>query len=125
MDREKLEEIDRLIHEKVMASQNIESCPTCGYDGHWSAYVTHNNKRPPFYSTDIAAAWLVVEKMHSHPKPVLMLAAPQQDYVGEKWRAEFCRKWWDEKNPYEYKCSADTAPLAICLAALRAVGFEI
>lgn len=72
------------------------------------------------YSTDIAAAWKVVEKMHSHPKPVLMLAAPQQDYVNEKWRAEFCRKFWTTDLPYEWAVSAETAPLAICLAAIAA-----
>lgn len=75
-----------------------------------------------FYSTDISAAWEVVEKMHEHPKPVLMLVAPQQDYNNEKWRAEFSRKGWDEKSPYHYAASAETAPHVICLAALRFFG---
>lgn len=107
-------ELDTLVAEKVMGlKEDYLSCPTCKYDG-----VMGGLGYLP-YSTDITAAWLVVEKMHTHPKPVLQLAAPQQDFCNERWRAEFSRKWWHEGSPYEYACNGETAAHAICLAALH------
>jgi hypothetical protein len=57
-------EIDRLIAEKVMGQERTASCPlgdpTC--DGKYEPQVGHWPCLPP-YSTDIAAAWEVVEHL--------------------------------------------------------------
>lgn len=64
-----------------------------------------------FYSTDIAAAWEVVEKLHLCELGMLV------DGEGSaSWRCVFGGPAFAE---------AHTAPLAICLAALKAVGVEV
>jgi hypothetical protein len=71
---------------------------------------------PPHYSTDITAAWEVVEKL---------------DLLGEweLWRHTdpYTKepKWIVGRADYEQGetyAVADTAPLVLCLAALKAVG---
>lgn len=70
------------------------------------------------YSTDIAAAWQVVEKLKLHPKAaeygVMVGASPNGGY--------FC--WLASRDCEAAKIYAagDTGPHAICLAALRARG---
>lgn len=72
------------------------------------------------YSTDIAAAWEVVEKIRLNAT---------LDHIEERheaegvWVVQFCAKtsnepWWHE---HAY---GDTVPLAICRAALLAVGVK-
>jgi len=65
------------------------------------------------YSTDIAAAWEVVEKFIS--EGVSIYRDDRQPSKG-KWYALFGDGCGVE---------ADTVPLAICLAALKAVGVEV
>lgn len=70
----------------------------------------------PAFSTDIAAAWLVVEKMHALGWYFVLL---------ERWLAIFGREEWTNNIFYAREvpsASADTAPLAICNAALAALG---
>ena len=68
----------------------------------------------PAYSTDIAAAWGVVEQLCSQDRDFAVAYVRAQN----EWCVEFsfgvaiCREF------------ADTAPLAICLAALQAVGYD-
>ena len=76
----------------------------------------------PAYSTDIRAAWEVVEKMAEGEGWQLSLNGP----IGG-WRAE-CT-WWGCSIPLigvrknlHHKAEAATAPMAICLAALKAKG---
>lgn len=61
-------------------------------------------------STDIAAAWQVVGKLRERGFGFSL---------NDAWIA------WFLAAPNEYQASADTAPHAICLAALRAVGAEV
>lgn len=70
----------------------------------------------PKYSTDIAAAWEVVEFFHPNFSVDLSYDDPQT--VEEiKWCCELCAN----KEPYDdFEARADTAPLAICRAALLA-----
>lgn len=60
--------------------------------------------RLPNYSTDIASAWAVVEKL---AKPLKVV------WTGRVWVCEVFEEPYSEE--------ADTAPLAICRAALEAV----
>ena len=71
----------------------------------------------PFYSTDIAAAWLVVERVATIDKgepgglEVAVIRYP------DRWECHI------ETNSAAFLCieEASTAPLAICLATLRAI----
>lgn len=67
--------------------------------------------RVPHYSTDIAAAWLVVERMTSQGWWL------EIDHGGVDWKITFYGLG-DDPFPTE---RADTAPEAICRAALEAV----
>jgi len=107
-----LRKIDALIAEHVM-DRDVE----------WR-YITeqHNDEEPikwsvpmldgwecPHYSTDISAAWEVVEKY----KEYFCVSR-----VGDKkWMAVLTGDEWDEVK-------AGSAPLVICLAALKVEGID-
>jgi ABA sandwich protein len=120
-------ELDALIADKVM---KLILCPNwepinLGSAGglHLQKMCTHKDKScvpwrdgfeefSPRYSTDIASAWEVVEKLR--PKVLQLFEYPQ------RWEAGFGLPLagWTSMEP------AETAPLAICRAALKAVGYE-
>lgn len=80
----------------------------------------------PAYESDIAAAWLVVERMRElgywcniHSPGI---KADDNDKRRETWLIEFCR-WVPYKATHimdTMKADASTAPLAICRAAIAA-----
>ena len=80
----------------------------------WRVAVDENMERVlPKYSTDIAAAWEVTEKFWS---------VKVNKYLdGKEWRAYVVRLSNDNKSNSDGGSFADTAPLAICRAALLAV----
>ena len=97
-------ELDALVAEKVMGH---EFCPI-----HHSLFCCGRGAN---YSTSIADAWLVVEKMRE------MGAWMSLSVTGGKtWDV---RGIIDERKPTEVRFIAhsESAPEAICLAALRAV----
>lgn len=112
-------ELDALIAEKVMGLK-LESCKPFsvssigGPGGHWA----------PYYSTDIAAAWEVFGRLEG---------AIISKWYGKWCCSNACTEMWgcyfDEPeetlnqllNYRDYFTQADTAPHAICLAALKAV----
>lgn len=113
-------ELDALVAEKIMG-YDVKWLPTALSDSqpHYAnsdegsgwLYCRH-------YSTDIAAAWLVVERMQCiddrgwWPQVTWL-----QDFDGvNKWQASM------HAPPRVWSAMADTAPLAICLAALAALG---
>lgn len=101
------QELDALIAEKVMGLKVNYEFYTCSdlcdnYDE--MGYI-------PAYSTDIASAWEVVEKL-------LKLHSVEFSYV------HFNSEWNVDIDDKIY-VAADTAPHAICLAALKAVGVGI
>ncbi len=76
--------------------------------------------RPSEYSTDIARAWLIVEKLKSKCIICDTFALIQSETYPGHWNAGF-----GDSNPgegfslnWEQAASAETAPLAICRAAL-------
>lgn len=113
-------ELDALIAEKVMGYETeiINGDPVskvpgiCGTEG----CAIHFTKTP-HYSTDIAAAWEVVEKLQLKFKTIDIVATTRSDtYVGP------CFVIFD---PYGNVLSdSSEAPHAICLAALKVVGYE-
>lgn len=124
-------EMDALVAEKVMGAKWDEKrCRVCGWpldpegglcrpddcserpqrkgDGRADAHA--------FYSTDITAAWLVVERMR------------EMGYALDSWSSgngDTDHPWTDAifvKELDETLCREKTFPLAICRAALKAVG---
>lgn len=65
----------------------------------------------PHFTASIAAAWLVVERLKEFD--------PSVEYSTEHkfWTACF--------EPLGHSIPADTAPMAICKAALKALGIEV
>lgn len=97
-------ELDALVAEKVMGVT---------FKKEW----LHISDTCPRYSTSIEAAWQVVKKM-------------KEQYAIEihiRGGAYGCNvEAGDEVTSYFVATSeADTAPLAICLASLKAVGYEV
>ena len=88
-----------------------------GYSFPWSESEDANvGFLLPQFSTDIAAAWQVVE--HLKAEWMFNLIGPS---AKKQWAASFM----NSKNATVFAIiAADTAPLAICLAALKAVGYE-
>lgn len=86
-------ELDALVAEKVLGSERIGWAP----------------------STDIAAAWELVEKLKDILKGEFCLS-----FVNSEWTVY--RDWHTDSEPLGW---AQTAPHAICLAALNVVGVEL
>ena len=82
--------------------------------------VEHDLQWGPDYSTDIGAAWQVVEKMRG--RYVLNLTNGNSMEPMAVWSAIFKEDVGSSLE--EHEGEAASAPLAICLAALRAVGVE-
>lgn len=80
----------------------------------------------PLYSTDIAATWRVVEKLKERSD-----LFPQISWlrVHDNAFQHRCEIWRNDPPSKQYgwlaDVYADTLPLAICLAALTAVGVEV
>lgn len=123
-------ELDALIAEKIMGrpehGPGMETCPKCGIQigdilGQLSlsphrvafAYICpagHESLRLNPYSTDIAAAWEVLCKMGE-----IGFGHEISGSYGELNRVEFSN---GETSEHVF---ADGLPLAICLAALKAI----
>lgn len=100
-------ELDALVAEKVMGFRHHPAMP--GYDEMW--FMSDGGSIDlPNYSTDIAAAWQVVEKLR-------LGIAPMGD---GKWGVAMRDQ---PVNSIKDLTINESAPLAICLAALKARGF--
>lgn len=110
-------ELDALVAEKVM------NVPKYGID---TVSISNSDMFPKPYSTDISAAWEIVEKIRLHENYVCW-------EISSEWKGEGDLKANSNFSFHVRFClgrgvewaGADTAPLAICLAALKAVGIEI
>jgi hypothetical protein len=108
-----LREIDRLVAEKVM-----------GFEIYSVAKGLYENKGKVISfepSINIADAWQVVEKLRERRIFSLYDAWDEDD------NKIFCANFQynDTYHVVDYKGYAETAPLAICLAALKVVGVEV
>lgn len=108
-------ELDALIAEKVMGPDF--ACDNCGELLGCGCLITEIGSGLPPYSTDISAAWEVVDKMIENPEPqrhgIVRIEVNIEQYRYQAWFGPH------HKNTI---CLADTAPHAICLAALKAKG---
>lgn len=109
-------EMDALIAEKVIGwtRKYVSEHDTQVWDSPNESVYLEN--AIPHYSTDISAAWEVVEKMLEFEKDV---AGHDQVIIT---RTDDCLKWYIEfrKPSWEY-AEAEALPLAICRAALLAL----
>ena len=117
-------ELDALVAEKVMGWTDIWT------DGdYFMAYPPHEQRIMqkmgvgyaerypiPNYSSEISAAWEVVEKMRQEGLTVTITTPPTG------WKNWDVRGWDDNNNDNRFIARADTAPRAICIAALHAKG---
>jgi hypothetical protein len=113
-------ELDALVAEKIFGLKF--DCERC------------RNESLDSYSTDIAAAFEVVDAigkriaMESGVPKLQFLTLSQLGYWSAGYAASFGFPWfqddqWEQHaNDFSASAQAETAPLAICLAALKAVG---
>jgi hypothetical protein len=100
-------ELDRAVAERVMGFTPLLH----DFGSAWEGDDNEICESIPPYSTSIAAAWLVVEKMATLGHRLCLLQV--RDRL--RWHADFLRE-------REYMGSGQTAPEAICRAALAALG---
>jgi len=124
-------ELDMLIAEKVFGRERMLA--RFGFEHgepeyHWGYPMGHD--RADHYSTNISAAWKVVEKLCNWDVDdnMLVLEGQGPDIEKKELPDGEAQQWWkaDIAGIAGHNVGeADTAPLAICLAALRAVGVQI
>jgi hypothetical protein len=118
--------LDALIAENVMGWKRQENI--AWRTPHVYLYVDHNGhirlpEEVPHYSTDISAAWQVVEAIERRGWFV-EVGLCNAEY-GPKKRAWCQVGVYGDNGAYVGEAYEDTAPLATCLAALRAIGVEV
>lgn len=112
-------ERDALIHQNIFNIDMAGFKTPSGYTAN-SLVKDEENRTTwidvPYYTADILAAWEVVEKFHEHNFLVNYLTdeIPGLSKIG--WHAAF-----DD----EHAMGCETAPEAICIAALKMIGVEI
>ena len=124
-------ELDALVAENVMGCRvkwrtyglkgRYPYCDCVGHAGVHNDTDEQNDDMLASYSTDISAAWQVVEKVGLFHRYGDCLT---YDHDSKKWQIG---KYWREYDgvALDVTVDADTAPHAICLAALKAVGYEV
>src|SRR5689334_4109723 len=120
MDRERL--IDVLVAEKIFG------CKPKYEDKCLCANRAHTDERGPevpfikFYSKEIKSAWEIVENWVDEECRFCNIAY-------NVTKPEFSNYWscafWDNWEAPKFIANAPTAPLAICLAALKAGGYDV
>ncbi len=108
-------EIDALVARHVMG-WTYKTFPdgACPLVKHW--YCGEQYVLMKSFSTSISDAWQVVEKLVIEGKVFIV--------KGDGLRAGDYALKWTVLCDNQPRTDADTAPLAICLAALKAVGVE-
>lgn len=103
-------ELDALIAEKVIGTRPFES----EHDG-WLEYAS-GVRRMANYSTDISAAWEVVEKFDGYT------VTKDKNYFDNS--IQYGSRIEHKDRYYCCEMEGESAPHAICLAALKSVGHE-
>ena len=112
--------IDALVAEHVMGLTGYVLEPTHRpqtFQGQLNGLVEYPPVLPA-YSSCIKAAWEIVEKMRSQSTDIFVITQ------GMTVRCKI-EKWDDKDYVDEFQAIHATAPMAICLAALKAKGVEI
>lgn len=115
-------ELDALVAEKVMGWRYKETVYSGGAVLSPAQWIKPNGwpvDIVPHYSTDISAAWEVVEKMSKTHFSEMAMTELEDGTWG--WMARFIRVLNEPYTVKGYRATAKTAPEAICKAALLAV----
>lgn len=107
-------ELDALVAEEVMGYERDEALAM-------SQYPSKDPAALPRFSTDIAAAWQVADRVGISVLKIPTGWAAGVWPEGEDNRGEY-RSGECYDGDFKHYAEADTAPLAICYAALTAVG---
>ena len=126
MTVEELRKLDVKVHEKIMGIACYEPSPDLWvFDSEGAAFPGFGSKKQrnevPFYSSDMRAAWLVVEKLSG--EEYVLVRCDSSHFRGE-WCTIRCSYDASPETLVKrdvFGQSAETMPLAICLAALQAV----
>lgn len=115
-------ELDKLIAEKVMDWQGVVIFPNGEAKGRPPKWYKMSLIDLPSYSTDISAAWEVIEKLLSD-NTNLAIGVCSINYGPDKGKTQVLIP----RHPTLGKVEtlSTSAPHAICLAALKVVGVEI
>lgn len=106
-------------------------CEICGTTGYidrkgFATDISHDTPCQP-YSTDVAAAWLVVEWLWNQRQ--IWLSVVRSPYYTNKVKNDcfmISELGLDEYEWYaQYKVEGVDIPLAICLAFLKAMGVDV
>lgn len=129
MDLKPGRELDALVAEKVMGWSDCKASDehgcAIGYTPYWKR-ETYGCEVVPYYSTSISDAWEIVEKISQKESPSgdcfhFFIDKDDEDY----WCC------FDSRVPHKdggmnvidrFEANSNSAPHAICLAALKAVG---
>jgi hypothetical protein len=122
---EKNRKLDILISEYIFDKEVYETDDCNGEDNYWLDKNSENEL--PFYSSSIEEAWKVMDQVRKiHWRDVVSLFSPTDE--SKLWFCHFEKKWHGRDGSvveiYDME-SGETAPLAICLAALRALDIKI
>lgn len=130
-------ELDAMVAEKVMGETDYEHgelgedssgdpyCSRCRMSGSWGDQIFSDERCIPAYSASIAAAWTIVEKLGNWHGFDFMVAKME---AGNGHPSYWEAGWYEPSHEGPERrvvVEAETAPLAICLAALEAVDLEI
>jgi hypothetical protein len=111
-----LRRIDALVAEHVMGHDfvyiDLNVTPRIAVDDG----TDEGHEEMPYYSSDIAAAWEVVERLKMY-EPEISWNDEHQGWSVSLWKFSAIRS--------QCGVSAETAPLTICLAALKAKGVDV
>ena len=119
--------LDALVAEKVMGAQVSDNDPLRGKGQPYCYWPDGRQGPPPRYSTDIAAAFEIVEKLRESDHWCCLDLHSNYSYA---W--EFILRVDEDHDPeaphggrkVSARGIAETAPLAICKAALKAVAAQ-
>lgn len=127
MERIELRQIDALVAEHVMGWHLRENLGAAGgklWHGHGGGFGDMPEHWQPEFSTEIEDAWKVVEKMREHPDAryrTLFIVA----YSYNRTYATFDAEARDDDKAWTEANGDNAAPMAICLAALKAHGVPV
>lgn len=119
-------ELDILVAEKVMGipKSDIDDWNLCFNKGESGRILWYRHDHLPLCSTDIAAAWEVVKKVGI----VAIIKMNNGEYMARtddlgKLEGYYERRTYKDDHATDYAFGI-TAPHAICLAALKSVGYD-
>lgn len=114
-------ELDALVAKHVMGDEGYTVVTPCP-DGDSQCLTMHTATRYKPYSTDIACAWQVVEKMRPHAFRITVFA--EENDIGIQVVNPSKPGPYVSAEVYSQIDKCVSVPHAICLAALKVMGFE-